>query len=710
MAESNRQDERLRSAVASHLRSAIGYDNDELSSERAKAWQYYEGDLDVQPAPAGRSAVMSRDVLETVEGVMPSLVRVFLGTDQVIRFEAENPEDEDAAQQATDYIGWLMRRGDTFRQIHDWMKSALIYKFGAIKVYWEEREKVVSEEYTGLTEDEMVAVVEDEAVEVVEQEERVETFDSETGPVPVTLYDLKVERAETCGEIVVEAIPPEEFLTNRRAKSLHDAMFVAHRTRKSRAELLDMGYDAAKIDRLKPADDDMSEEAEERFDDLDYDNNHDVEDEASKLFWIYECFLNFDHDDDGRAERRRVVIGNGADDPVVLENDETDHLPFAGISPVLLPHRLMGLSMDDLSRETQRWKTALVRIMMDGLYHSTLPRLLVDMSQFNTDYMGDLLNQAPGGIVRANGPGAVQPLTTTWEGQRAFPMLEYVDGLLVRRTGVMPTGPDLHPDTLQPETAAKVAEDGNKARERTELIARVFAETGFKDLARLMLRLVAKHQDKERIIKLRNKWVPMDPRGWNIDMDVTVNVGLGTGNRDQQMQRYMVIAQKQEQILQIAGPQNPLVGLKNLFNTYQKMVEAADLQDVDIYFTDPDQYQAPPQEPKPDPKMIEMQAKMQMEQQKAANEAQMTREKAEAELTLKREEMAAKIQLEREKAQMAQSAAMEKAQLEQQLAIQKLAVDQQMRERELQFEAQLEQMKMAAGSRDGQGDINVSGP
>ena len=797
MADSTAADSKLRAALSSQLRSAIGYDNDELSSERATAWRYYMGELSTLPSIEGRSKVMSRDVYETIETVMPSLTRVFLGTDQVFRFEPEGEEDEDAAKQATDYVAWLMRRKDNFRQIFDWMKSPLIYKNSVLHVWWEETETEVTEEYTGLSEEEFSEIVNDDSVTVEESEEYTETIhgmEAEDPPMlggpqeqapmtpgmeaqgmpqgmpmqpgmmmqpgammppmpeQVTLYDIKIRRVKTDGEIKMEALPPEEFLTNSRAKSIEDARMCARRTRVSKSVLLNRGYDETEVEKLS-ADDDLYEETEQRFDDLEYDDDNDATDDAAQLCRIYEVYIQHDYDDDGKTEWRRIVMGNGPDAPVIFENDEHEGLlPFCDLTPIILPHRRIGLSMEDGAREVQRWKSTLLRMMMDGLYHSVFPRKVVDMSQIEPEFFNDVLNQAPDSIIRAKGPNAITPVATTWEGQRAFPMLEYVDGQLVRRTGVTPMGPDLNPNALQPETAEKVREDGNQGRERTELITRVYAETGFKQLARLMLHLITKHQDKERIIRLRGKWVPMDPRGWNADMDIKVSVGLGTGNRDQQMQRYMVIAQKQEQIIQTAGMNNPLVTLKNYYNTLEKMVEAADLPDVDIFFTDPDENEQPPAPPQQDPKAIEAQGKMQMEMQKfqAQQQAdaqkmqaqqQMDAQKMQAEAVMAEQRMQSEAALAGQKMQAEQrmkaeefqrTAAMQAEQFQQQLEqtrmvegmkleamerqaerayeleVQKMMIDQQFRERELVTEAELEQLKMAAGSRDGQGNINVS--
>lgn len=766
MADSSTADSKLRAALASQLRSAIGYDNDELSSERATAWRYYMGEQSTLPSIEGRSKIMSRDVYETVETIMPSLVRVFLGTDQVFRFEPEGEEDEEAAQQATDYISWLMRRKGNFRQIFDWMKSPLIYKNSVIHVWWDEKEEEVTEEYEGLSLEEFVEIANDDDVTIEEMEEYTADLTPEMDagedpamadgqmpgmqpdpmappmemPAADLLYNIKIRRVKKTGEIRMEALPPEEFLTNSRAKSIDDARMVARRTRISKSELLKRGYDKTDVESLG-ADDDLYEETEERFDDLEYDDDNDATEEAAKLVRIYEVYLQHDYDDDGETEWRRIVMGNGPDAPVIFENDEHEGLlPFCDLTPIILPHRRIGLSMEDGAREVQRWKSTLLRMMMDGLYHSVFPRKIVDMNQIEPEFFNDVLNQAPDAIIRAKGPNAITPVATTWEGQRAFPMLEYVDGQLVRRTGVTPMGPDLNPNALQPETAEKVREDSNQGRERTELITRIYAETGFKQLARLMLHLVTKHQDKERIIRLRGNWVPMDPRSWNADMDIKVSVGLGTGNRDQQMQRYMVIAQKQEQILQVAGMQNPLVTLKNYYNTLEKMVEAADLPDVDIFFTDPDENPMPPQQPGQDPKALEAQGKMQMEAQKLQMQQQMDAQKMQAEAAMAEKKLQADAALAGQKLQAEQQIKAEQAraqiemqerqfqqQLEQarilegmkleaderkaerayELEVQKMTIDQQFRERELIMERDLEEQKMAAGSRDGQGDMRT---
>src|SRR5262249_6238296 len=306
-----------------------------------------------------------------------------------------------------------------------------------------------------------------------------------------------------------------------------------------------------------------------------------------------------DWDGDGIAERGKVTVAGGGQE--ILDNEPWDGpLPFISLTPIPMPHRFFGLSIADLVMDLQLIKSTILRQILDNLYLSNNGRHIIS-DQVNLD---DLLTARPGGIVRLkNGElpaqGHILPLDTPLVAAQALPMLEYIDGVRENRTGVTRYMQGLDADTLN-KTASGINQIMTAAQQRVELIARIFAETGVKDLFRKILELVNRHQSAPRIVRLRNRWVPMDPREWNTQMDVSISVGLGTGNKDQMLVHLRSLLEIQVQAIRMqGGVDGPLVRLENVYNTLAKLVENAGLKSPDAYFTDPTQ--RPPAAPPPPP-------------------------------------------------------------------------------------------------------------
>jgi len=728
-------EQELGAIVASQIKGSLGYDADQLSNMRADNIARYEGES-YGDERDGRSQVMDRSVMETVEAVMPSLVRTFLGSEDVVAFEPQGPEDEDYADQATDLVNYaLMRDNPGYRVAYDWMKSSLITGSSVVKLWWDERDETKTENYSGLNDAELADLVNDETVEVLEHTayadangtlvEPTEAMQmSAMGAQVQAVHDLKIRHTITKKRLRWEAVPPEEFLINRRARSLDEYdntfTFCCHRQARSVEELIADGYDKDKVLRASEHDDWFLDETEERFDDLEYaDEQYTDTDPSQRMVWVYECYMRTDFDCDGIAELRRVTVLGGATSTEVLDNEEVEEIPFADICPVRLPHRFFGWSLADLSKDLQRLKTALWRAQMDGLYLSLYPHKAVNEDVVELD---DLLSEDPGSIYRVHGdPGsAIIPINTQWTGAQAFPMMQYVDQLLASRTGVNQLSGGLDSNVLQNETARAVDEAANSAKARVELIVRSMAETGWTRVMKLALRMIHRHQDKGRTVRLRNQFVTVDPRAWNVDMDVRINVGLGIGTKSEQMMKYNMIAQKQEALMAQMGPNNPIAPLNLYYNTMAKIVEAADLS-VSAHFQDPTEamQQQAQQPPKPDPEMMKAQAELQMKQQES--QAKLQQSQAEAQMRAQTDQQKAQMEAEvmrfkaELEAQQARESAEMKAAVDREIASNKLALERdkmnlehQYRMQELAEERSLEREKMAAGSRDGQGNINLS--
>ena len=652
----------FQSVVRNEIEQALGHYDTEYSQDRIDAMDYYLGEPFGNEQP-DRSQVVSTEVSDTIEHIMPSLMRIFTQSDDYVRFVPHGPEDVNIAEQASDYCNWIINNDNRgFEIMHNWFKDALILKSGVVKFYWDEIIEVETEEYEGLNEDELTILLADPEVDVVSRDERTvgEDMEGPEGiviPAPV-IYDVKIKRTKNNGSVRIENVPPEEFLIGNRAKSLEDANFVAHRSTMTVSDLVSMGYDRDEIEQYAGYTDlDISEERTSRFEDLETSAAHDSNDPAMRNVLVTECYIRSDYDGDGVAEFRRVLtIGDGYH---ILENEEFDHIPFAILSPILMPHRAIGRSVAELVMDVQLIKSTLMRQLLDNIYNTNNARVVAVEGQVNLD---DLLTNRPGGIVRTRTAGAVQPLQVPEVSSSVFPALNYMDSIKEQRTGISRQSMGLDADALQSTTATAVAAMQAASQGKIEMIARVFAETGVRALFRGILHLVTKYQNKEKIIRLRNQFVPMNPREWESAYDVQINVGLGTAQRDQQIAFLSQIAQKQEQVLMQMGVNNPMVSLTQYRNTLAKIAELSGFKDATQFFAPSEQIEAvlaqqaqaaaqagPQQDPALAAEMQKMEAELQMEQQKMEMEFQLKREKMAAELELRRQELEFEMQLRTEK-------------------------------------------------------------
>jgi len=632
--------------VRNEIENALGYYDSEYGTDRITAMNYYMGE-DFGNEQEGRSQVVTTEVADTIEFIMPSLMRTFTQTDEFVKFMPRQPEDVEGAKQATSYANYVLNcQNNGFVILHNFFKDALLQKIGVVKVYYDETEEAQEEEYTGLSDDELTLLLQDPNVEIVSQntEEYGEEGVDEMG-MPVSDYsvshDVVIKRMSYGGMIKVDNIPPEEFLVSKRAASIEDADFVAHRTTMKVGDLIQMGYDRELVEKYAGYTElDTSSEVQNRFEDVESSDATDSSDMSMRDVLVVEAYIKSDYDGDGVAELRRVVtLGSGFE---IVENETFDHVPFACLSPILMPHRLVGRSIAELIMDLQLIKSTVLRQLLDNIYLTNNARVAAVEGQVNLD---DLLNSRAGGIVRMRQANAVQVLQPPTVGQNAFSLLQYLDEIKEQRTGLSKASMGLDADALQSTTATAVAAQMSAAQGKIEMIARVFAETGVKQLFRLVLTLCLHHGKKEQIIRLNNKFVPIDPSNWKHEYDLSVNVGLGSGQTNEKMAFLAQMAQKQEQILLQMGAENPLVDLQQYRNTLAELASMAGFKDATRFFKNPEDTPPQPQQPPP-PSEAEM--KMQFEQQKFQAELELQKAKQDAELALKREELQMKMQIRQE--------------------------------------------------------------
>ena len=587
-------EEEVKSILTSELDDAIDFIDNTISPVRAMAEKYYLGE-EFGNEEEGRSQVVSMDVRDTIQGILPSLMRIFTGGEHIVEFAPNGPEDTEIAKQATDYCNYIfMRDNPGFSVLYQAFKDSLMKKVGFIKFYWDVSDKVEGIYYTGLTEEALNVLNSEEDVSL-DEIEMIEENDEQGNLLSVT-YNVRGVRITPEGRIKIEAVPPEEFLISRNAKDLETAELVAHRRYLTLSELVEMGYDYDDVEQhvTSETEFDFNPESEVRNPSL---SDMQVNDDPTMRRALYiESYVKMDVDGDNRAELRKIcTIGEEYE---VYRNTPCDAVPFATFMCDPEPHTFFGLSVADLTADIQRIKSSVLRSTLDSLALSVHQRVAFVEGQANVD---DLLNTEIGGVIRMRSPGAVQPFNMPFVGKEAYSMLEYMDLIRENRTGVSRAADGLDPSALQSSTQMAVAQTISAAQQRTELIARLFAEDGMKRLFEGIYRLVVMHQDSERMVKLRNEFVPIDPRFWTTSMDVVANVGLGRGTDMERMAMLRELLAKQEQILTQLGPVNPLVGQEQYYSTLTQLVELAGFKDTTRFFTDPANFNPPPPEPpKPD--------------------------------------------------------------------------------------------------------------
>jgi hypothetical protein len=580
---------------------------DQIDEERADATDYYLGN-----SPSAQSSMQSEfvstDVRDSVLFMLPSIMRTFFGTNKVVEFIPHGPEDIEVAKQQTEYINYIIQQKNPgFKVMYDVFKDALIRKTGYVKAYWDDTISSSTHEYTNISPEAYQALILDPDVEMVKEKVEMQSmtlFDQVTGEEIVqetpASYDVTIRRVKAKDQVVIEAVPTEEILISRYARDLHSSPYVAHRMIKTVSDLVAMGYDKEEMEQYAGSGSEVDAESYEleqaRNPYADF-TGVDRTDSNSKNVLYVEHYVFYDLDGDGIDERVRVcTVGNGLN---IVNTIPWDDLPITLFCPDPEPHTSIGSCPADYLMPIQAAKSQIMRDTLDSLGHAIFPRMGIVEGQVNID---DVLNTDIGQPIRMRAPGMVQPFTVPFVGKEAFPVLSYLDESKENRTGVSKASAGLNADALQSSTASAVSATMSGAQGRIELICRHFAD-GMKDLFKLVNSLVIKHQEGQDIMRLNNEFIPVDPRYWDTDKDMVINVAISKSSDEEKFQVLTAMAQKQEQILQTLGPQNPLVNLQQYANTLTKMIEMAGFKDAKS-FINTEVPPLPPMQPeqqKPDP-------------------------------------------------------------------------------------------------------------
>ena len=688
-------DSELAAILEQHEQQSIGYYNSEIAAEQENAINAYYR----QPygdEREGRSRVVDSTVSVTVDNAVAAVLKPFVSAEHVAEFEPVGPEDEEFASQATDFINYVFQKEcNGFLLLHDWVKEALLLKLGVVKVYWEDKTRDVPVEMHNLDAD---------------QAEQLQAQGAEIyGPDETGLYAGRMTQPYPDGCLRVENVPIEEYKISPLARPGRTPPYEGHIRNIARSELIEMGFDADLVMALPASSDTVSDDgranARRRDEGFDTPLTANGSDRSREMLKVAEEYTLVDYDGDGISELRRTLRVND----VILWNEEVEEGPFASLCPIPMPHKIYGRSLADLVLDDQRVSTVILRQTLDNIYLSNSPRVQVPRSAERDDgtTIDDLLNPAPGAPIRT-GAEALIPFAIPFIADKSFSMLEYIEQQVEQKTGVAQAGQGIDPDTLKQSgqiTATQWAAMESGRNSRIEMIARIFAETGIKKLFRLMLRLFVEHQPRERTIRLRNKWVKVDPRGWNADMDVNIAVGLGVGNKQEQVAQATTVLEAMQQVGQT--PFADLIDKEKVYNALKMLFTAAGIKNTDNYLNEPEKdeqgnvVQTPPQ---PDPETVKaqaeaqnQQARLQLDTQKAAAQLQQQQQESALKIQLAREESAAKLQTEREKAAAQIALDRERMAAEIELERERMQIEAEMNERnaQRQHDLAMEQTKIS---------------
>ena len=534
---------------------------------------------------ADQSQVISNDVADVVESDMPSLVRIFLGQEDVMEFEPGTSSEADTleAEEKTQYVNWIIKhQKNSFKIIHDWIKDAEIQKMGVLKYEYVETKETKIEEYDGMSDEELALLVQDISSEA-DKDTKIKIIEQnqDDGENYIRIKITKKRK-----EFVIRGIPTEDFIITRNAESKDDADLVGDRTKMSRGELIALGFDEDLVKSLPATNDNESDQdftnlksirfRDQGGSDIDSDINH----EMSQEIEVFNLYVKVDFDGDGITERRHIIKAGNK----ILQNEQFDIAPYAVISSILMPHKAIGRSRTEVSMQTQDIKTVLYRQLLDNIYRVNNGRVVVNDEQTNID---DLLTIRPNGIVRTNGDPrqAVAQLETPYIGQQALQVIQYVDAVRAQTTGQLLANQGLDADNFHKETATRFEGVEKAGSAKVELVARVIAETGYRELFDGLAWMVSHYQDDEKEIMVLGKPVTVDPRRWRHDHFLTSNVGLAAGDDEQQLQNMSSLLIMHQQLAQ-AG--SPLTDSQKQFNLLEKVAKVMGLQRPHEIFNNPE--------------------------------------------------------------------------------------------------------------------------
>lgn len=622
MAEPRKEmtEEKLQGVVRSLLSDALDYRN-EIGELREESTRAYEGDP-YGNEMEGRSQFVTREVRDAVEVAKPILMRMILGSYRLLEYVPKSPDEKMFAEDATDYAYHVIHHENTgYIHILSAIEDALIRKTGVLKAWWEVDETPVRTTHHNLTEHDLqllgaepdvtvvdaepngkygAAVIPGAGVTFAEQQE-LQALQEQGMLEPAPLFDAEVTRITTQGRIAFTAVPAEELVIDRSARSFSDATLVGHFRQVTVSDLVAMGYDYDEVIELGRMGDDHDGDGEKEARSVG-NTTDETEGEADPTHTkidFAEIWVKVDFDGDGIAERRRIcVAGSGYK---ILDNDLADGVPMVDLCASRIAHQAIGRGMAELVEDVQKLKTMTMRNVMDSLAGAIHPDTEIVENQVNLD---DVLNSEIAKIIRVKAPGMLRYLNVPFVGKEAFPVIQYLDTMTEARTGLNEAAEGLNADALQSTSTQAIQNATMAAASRMEFMARTMVETGLKDFFKLILRLAVENVDREVWLRVNRRFRQVNPASWDVNMAVDTTVALGSGSMEQRLAVLRELAARMESIIQEYGPQNPIAGPEEYRKVLAEIVRLSGIQDVDSYLRDATDPANQPPPPGPSPEQI----------------------------------------------------------------------------------------------------------
>lgn len=591
------RDEEIAALLDHRVAACVTYSDSKLSQERERVARYYNGEL---PAPihAGNSKYVSMDVYDSVETMKATLLETFSGNQRPVRFAPQGAEDVAKARQCTEYTNFVVfRQNDGFRVFHDAIHDGLTARAGIVQVYWQSRAEPIEEEFSGLTEDEFMTLLADP---------EIEDYDSVVRGVD-GLFSGVLTRKVDKSQVVLEVVPPEEFVITARAKSIKDADVVGRKTRISQSDLIKQGYSRKVIEDLAGNDElwlQVEPEVSARFDATEGSgiiglDNHAATPDRRKID-VYELYAHLDVDGEGVSRLWKVTYAGRK----VLDKQRVDRVPFVCFVPLPVPHSFYGNNFAARVIPTQNARTVLVRGILDHTVITNNPRYQVVRGGLMNPK--ELMENRVGGIVNVTRPDAVSPLPQTGLNPFVFQTVQLLDEDKEESTGISKLSSGLNKDAISKQNSADmVTQLVSLSQQRQKIIARQFAEGFLKPLWLEVYQLVLENENTEKVIEVSGEYIPIDPAAWEARTDVEVEFALGYGEKEREAQKFVQVDMMLSQDPTLAD----IYPLEKRYNTITRALEASGIKDVASFLVNPAELQ-----PKgPDP-MQQLQIQMAMKE------------------------------------------------------------------------------------------------
>ena len=567
-------DDQVLAIIAAELNLSTGGPGDSIEANRQEAYKAYLGDKG--ETKEGRSSIVSTDIADAIEWILPEVMKSFTQNNEVVTFDPVGSKDIKQAELESRFVyDVLMKDNNGFLTLYTFFKDALMQKNGFVKMFYEKDNRVSFESFTGINDIELHLLLAETDVTLAEQS----TYEMDG----INIHDVKIKRTKISGSIKVLPVAPENFRVYSRHNSvdLKTVRFCGDYTLKTKSELIEDGYDEDLIDSCESASGTENSERYYRWG-MQGEGVGFYDDPESKLYELFECYIRLDMNNDGVAELLKITT-IGYDKPsVVLDIEEVDQNPYISATAIIMSHKMFGLSVYDRLKEIQAAKTALWRNILDNIYLQNNQRTVVVENMVNLD---DLLVSRPGGIIRAKTQNAVSPMPTTALSSDVYNMMDYFDTVRAGRTGVSPDGSvsdSAMGDAVGSEGLEKLL---SQKEELVGLMIRVFAETGVKPICIRIRDLLIMHRDTVEEYEFRGDWEKVQPSRWGARSRTTIRVGTGSGNRKEQASALANILAFQEKIM--ANPGQALVKENNVFAALNDFVKASGMPGAAPYFLDP---------------------------------------------------------------------------------------------------------------------------